>query len=242
MTPPPAVLDGSLTLDHVAQPSIGARGSVAARRSAAIFAGCLIGLVSAVVLVAVPVAWPLAFVAILIAHLLHTVRMGGQHRWWHTTHCLMALSMAYMYLPGNMDAIDIAAIWQLVFAAAAALVLAWIVVALVRDRAVNILWVFAFVDLAAMIYMWSMSSFVAPITWILVAYFLAQTIIWATNRHKEPEGGPRVVRLPAAIGRRGTEATAKVEPLVGEMDLRLTMSLMSLGMAYMFAIMQFGHM
>ena len=66
-----------------------------------------------------------------------------------------------------------------------------------------------------MVYMWSMSSFVAPVTWVLVAYFLAQTVVWATNRHKG-------------------------STLVGEIDLRLSMSLMSLGMAYMFAIMQLG--
>lgn len=185
----------------------------AARRAAAIFAACLLGLVGAIALVAVPVAWPLVFGAILIAHLRHTVLMGGQHRWWHTTHCLMALSMAYMYVPGNMDVIGIATIWQLVFAAAAALVLAWIVVAFARHGAVNVLWVFAFVDLVAMVYMWSMSSFVAPITWILVAYFVAQAVVWAANRHKD-------------------------QPLVGAMNLRWSMGLMSVGMAYMFAIMQ----
>ena len=77
----------------------------------------------------------------------------------------------------------------------------------------NILWVFAFIDLVAMIYMWSMSSFVAPITWILVAYFLAQTVAWATNRHKDSDLVSRVVRLPGAIGRRGPRAAANAEPL-----------------------------
>ena len=113
MAAPTAVPNSSFTLEDFAQPASDTPGSDTSRRRAGIFAAGLIGLVSAVALVAVPLAWPVVFVAILIAHVRHTVLMGGQHRWWHTTHCLMALSMAYMYLPGSMDAFGIWAIWQL---------------------------------------------------------------------------------------------------------------------------------
>jgi hypothetical protein len=200
-------------------PVTAAQGSgIAGRRRALAMLGRLFtGFLAAVVLIWVPVAWPLVFVGILASHVRHTVLMSGHHRWWHMTHCLMALSMAYMFLPSSMDALGIAVFWQLTFAAAAATVLIWMAAARLRGRVVNRLWVVAFVDLAAMVYMWSMSSFVAPVTWALVAYFAAQTLLWAGNRHDD---------------------SSHPEPLVGAMDLRLTMSLMSLGMAYMFAIMQ----
>jgi MFS family permease len=198
-------------------PVTAALGSRIGRRPLPMLGGLLAGLLGAVVLIWVPFAWPLVFVGILASHIRHTVLMSGHHRWWHLTHCLMAVSMAYMFLPSSMDALGIAAFWQLAFAAAAAAVLIWMAAARLHGQVVNRLWAIAFVDLAAMVYMWSMSSFIAPVTWALVAYFALQTVLWATDRHDD---------------------SRHAEPLVGEMDLRLTMSLMSLGMAYMFAIMQ----
>ena len=40
-------------------------------------------------------------------------------------------------------------------------------------------------DLGAMAYMFSPSGFVAPLTWVLVAYFTLQALLWGTNRMRD---------------------------------------------------------
>ena len=41
------------------------------------------------------------------------------------------------------------------------------------------------IDLGAMAYMWSPSGFQAPLTWLLVAYFVVQSLLWMTDRMRE---------------------------------------------------------
>jgi hypothetical protein len=112
-------------------------------------------------------------------------------------------------------------------------------------------------DLGAMAYMWSPSGFVAPVTWLLVAYFTLQALLWGSDRMREVDhralfagslvltpsapaaafagpGGPATVSLSHAPA----VAVEAAEPLVCFRDLRVSMSLMTLGMAYMFAAMQ----
>ena len=93
------------------------------------------------------------------------------------------------------------------------------------------------IDLGAMAYMWSPSGFQAPITWLLVAYFAAQSLLWVTDRmrdvdHKTLLGGSFSVTPGGAV------AISAAEPLVCFRDLRASMFAMTLGMAYMFAAMQ----
>jgi hypothetical protein len=185
------------------------------------------------------VIWTLAFIAIIVIHTRHVLDSDdGQRRIWHSGHVLMAFGMAFQFAPASIDHFNIpAGFWQLVFANAAIAVLLWMLTQAVNGRAVNVLWLVMAIDLGAMAYMWSPSGFQAPLTWLLVAYFAAQSLLWVTDRmrdvdHRALFGG----NFSVAPG--GTVTMAAAEPLVCFRDLRVSMSAMTLGMAYMFAAMQ----
>jgi len=185
------------------------------------------------------VIWTLVFVAIIVVHIRHVLDSDdGQRRIWHSGHVLMAFGMAFQFAPSSLDHFNIpAGFWQLVFANAAIAALLWILVQAVSGRAVNVLWLVMAIDMGAMAYMWSPSGFQAPLTWLLVAYFAAQSLLWVTNRmrdvdHRTLFGGSLSITPGGAV------AMSAAEPLVCFRDLRVSMSAMTLGMAYMFAAMQ----
>jgi preprotein translocase subunit SecG len=185
------------------------------------------------------VIWTLVFIAIIVVHVRHVLDSDdGQRRIWHSGHVLMAFGMAFQFAPSSLDHFDIpAGFWQLVFANAAIAALLWILMQAVSGRAVNVLWLVMAIDMGAMAYMWSPSGFQAPLTWLLVAYFAAQSLLWATDRmrdvdHRTLFGGGFSVTPGGAV------AMSAAEPLVCFRDLRVSMSAMTLGMAYMFAAMQ----
>lgn len=184
------------------------------------------------------VLWALAFVVVLVIHARHIFESEGQRRIWHSGHVFMALGMFFMYAPASMNAIAIpSGFWQIAFADGALAIVAWMLVQAVWGRPVNVLWLTMAVDLGAMAYMWSPSGFQAPITWLLVAYFVVQGGLWVTDRmrsvdHRTLWGGG------ASITPGGAVAISTAEPLVCFKDLRFSMLAMTLGMAYMFAAMQ----
>jgi hypothetical protein len=185
------------------------------------------------------VIWTLVFIAIIVVHVRHVLDSDdGQRRIWHSGHVLMAFGMAFQFAPSSLDHFAIpAGFWQLVFANAAIAALLWILMQAVSGRAVNVLWLVMAIDMGAMAYMWSPSGFQAPLTWLLVAYFAAQSLLWATDRmrdvdHRTLFGGGFSVTPGGAV------AMSAAEPLVCFRDLRVSMSAMTLGMAYMFAAMQ----
>ena len=184
------------------------------------------------------VIWTLAFIAIVIIHVLHLRDTHGQRRLWHSGHVLMALGMVFMYAPAAIDHFDIpSGFWQLVFANGALAILAWMLIQALDGRAINVLWLVMATDLGAMAYMWSPSGFQAPITWVLVAYFALQSLLWVSNRMRDVDHRTlRVGSVSVAPG--GAIAMATAEPLVCFRDLRASMFAMTLGMAYMFAAMQ----
>jgi hypothetical protein len=184
------------------------------------------------------VLWTLAFIAIVVIHARHVLDSEGQRRIWHSGHVLMALGMAFMFAPASIDHFNIpSGFWQLAFANGAIAVLAWMLAQALSGRAINVLWLVMATDLGAMAYMWSPSGFQAPITWLLVAYFAAQSLLWVTNRMREVDhrtlpGGGVTVTADGAV------TISSAEPLVCFRDLRASMFAMTLGMAYMFAAMQ----
>jgi multidrug transporter EmrE-like cation transporter len=184
------------------------------------------------------VIWTLVFVAIVVVHTLHLRDSHGQRRLWHSGHVLMAVGMAFMFAPSSIDHFDIpSGFWQLAFANGALAILAWMLAQAIDGRAINVLWLVMALDLGAMAYMWSPSGFQSPITWLLVAYFAAQSLLWVTDRmrdvdHKTLWGGSFSVTPGGAV------AISAAEPLVCFRDLRVSMFAMTLGMAYMFAAMQ----
>ncbi len=184
------------------------------------------------------VIWTLVFIVIIVVHALHLRDSEGQRRIWHSGHVLMAFGMAFMFAPSSIDHFNIpSGFWQLAFANGAIAIVLWMLAQALSGRAVNALWLIMAIDLGAMAYMWSPSGFQAPITWILVAYFALQTLLWLTNRmrdvdHRTLFGGSFSVAPDGAV------AMSAAEPLVCFRDLRVSMSAMTLGMAYMFAAMQ----
>ena len=183
------------------------------------------------------VLWTLVFIAIVVIHARHVLDSEGQRRIWHSGHVLMALGMAFMFAPASLDHFNIpSGFWQLGFANGALAIFAWMLAQALSRRAINVLWLVMAIDLAAMTYMWSPSGFQAPISWLLVAYFLAQSLLWVSDRmrevdHKTLLGGSFAVTSEGAV------AIDAAEPLVCFRDLRVSMFAMTLGMAYMFAAM-----
>lgn len=184
------------------------------------------------------VIWTLAFIVILVIHARHVLDSDGQRRIWHSGHVLMALGMAFMFAPGSIDHFNIpSGFWQLAFANGALAALAWMLVQALDGRAINVLWLVMATDLGAMSYMWSPSGFQAPITWLLVAYFAAQSLLWVSNRMRDVDH-LTLLRGNATVTVDGAVTIAAAEPLVCFRDLRASMFAMTLGMAYMLAAMQ----
>jgi hypothetical protein len=184
------------------------------------------------------VIWTLVFLAVVVIHARHVLETSGERQVWHCCHVLMALGMLFMFAPPSLDHFGIpATFWQLVFANAAGAVVFWTLVRLSSGGTVNRLWIVIAIDFAAMVYMWSPTGFVPSITWILVAYFTAQAFLWVTNRYRKLDGRP-LMRAGFVVNADGTVAATAVAPLLCERDLRVSMSAMTLGMAYMLAAMQ----
>ena len=189
------------------------------------------------------IVWTFVFLAIFVIHLRHVAQTHGQRRLWHSGHVLMAAGMVFMFAPASLDHFNISAtFWQLAFANAAGVMVAWVLFQVLSGRAANLLWLVIAVDLGAMVYMWSPNGFVAPVTWLLVAYFAIQSLAWATNTFRRLDREhqiPGISRISINPGGTATiSVAAHAEPLVCELDLRPSMALMGLGMAYMFAAMQ----
>jgi hypothetical protein len=184
------------------------------------------------------VLWMLAFFAIIAVHGRHVLESHGQRRFWHSGHVVMAIGMAVMFAPASIDYFDIpSGFWSLAFANGAIAVLLWMLVQAFDGRGTNLLWLVMALDLGAMAYMWSPSGFQAPITWLLVAYFAAQSLLWVSDRMRDVDHRT-LLRGSASVTPGGAVAISAAEPLVCFRDLRLSMFVMTLGMAYMFAAMQ----
>jgi hypothetical protein len=183
------------------------------------------------------VIWTLIFLVIVVVHVRHVLETHGERRFWHSGHVLMALGMLFMFAPGSLDHFNIpSSFWQIAFANAAGAIVIWMLAQALSGHTLNTLWVVVAIDLASMVYMWTPSGLVAPITWLLVAYFGAQALLWVTNRYRRLDERPLLAGISLAGG--GTLTASAATPLICERDLRWSMSLMTLGMAYMFAAMQ----
>jgi len=184
------------------------------------------------------VLWMLVFFAIVAIHARHVLESEGQRRFWHSGHVLMAVGMAVMYAPGSVDHFNIpTGFWSLAFANAAIAIVLWTMVQAFAGRGTNLLWLVMAFDLGAMAYMWSPSGFQAPITWLLVAYFAGQAVLWGTDRMRNLDERT-ILGGAVSVTPEGALAASVAEPLICYKDLRVSMAAMTLGMAYMFAAMQ----
>src|ERR1700689_2617131 len=132
------------------------------------------------------VIWTLVFFVIIASHARHVLQSEGQRRWWHTGHVAMAIGMAFMFAPPSIDHFNIpTGFWSIAFANGAIAIVLWMLVQAFAGRGTNPLCLLIAFDLGAMAYMWSPAGFQAPITWLLVAYFTVQAVLWGTNRIRD---------------------------------------------------------
>jgi len=181
------------------------------------------------------------FIAIALSHLRHMRMSRGERTLWHSCHVLMAVGMAFMYAPAAIHPPHVATMfWQVVFAVAAVLAALWAFGG--GRRAPNVIWLLTAVDLGVMAYMWSSGSFVAPLSWVLVAYLVCEAGLWVTDAYHRLDGGAPVTgwTVSGAGGEGGAIALRATAPavLLGDLNLSVSMVAMTIGMAYMLAAMQ----
>ena len=186
------------------------------------------------------IAGAAVFVVIAASHLRHFATAVGQQRPWHTCHVLIAIGMAFMYAPSAIDPLGIPArFWQIVFAAACVLAALWAISG--AQRTPTLMWLLTAIDLGAMLCMWTANVSTA-LRWALVIYLSIQASLWALDAYRRVDGDSPVINLSALsaapAGASLSLAGTRAESLLGDLDISVSMVLMSVGMAWMFAAMQ----
>jgi hypothetical protein len=186
------------------------------------------------------IAGAVIFIVIAGSHLRHLATAVGQRRPWHACHVLIAVGMASMYAPAAIDPLGIPArFWQIVFAAACVLAALWSMSG--AQRTLTLMWLLTAVDLGAMVCMWT-TNVSASLRWALVVYLGVQVSLWALDAFRRVDGAAPVINFSALSAAPGgmslPVAATRVEPLLGDLDISVSMVLMSVGMAWMFASMQ----
>ena len=186
------------------------------------------------------IAGAAVFVVIAALHLRHFATAVGQQRPWHACHVLIAIGMAFMYAPSAIDPLSIPArFWQIVFATACVLAALWAISG--AQRTPTLMWLLTAVDLGAMLCMWT-ANVSTSLRWALVIYLTIQASLWALDAYRRVDGGHPVISLSAlSAAPAGTSLSLTgtgAESLLGDLDISVSMVLMSVGMAWMFAAMQ----
>ena len=186
------------------------------------------------------IAGAAVFVLIAASHLCHLTTATGQRRPWHACHVLIAVGMAFMYAPAAIDPFVIpAGLWRVVFALACVLAALWSMGGV--QRAPTLMWLLTAVDLGAMVCMWT-TNLSASLCWALVVYLGVQASLWAVDAYRRVDGGAPVINVAGLSVAPGGVALpvagARAESLLGDLDISVSMVLMSVGMAWMFAAMQ----
>ena len=126
----------------------------------------------------------------------------------------MAIGMAFMFAPASIDHFNIpTGFWSLAFANGAIAIVLWMLVQAFAGRGTNLLWLLMAFDLGAMAYMWSPTGFQAPITWLLVAYFAVQAVLWGTNRMRDFDERT-ILGGAVSVTPEGALAASVAEPLI----------------------------
>jgi hypothetical protein len=187
------------------------------------------------------VVWIFAFVWITASHTTHVAFMRGQPRAWHLTHLAMAVGMVYMFAPWTRPPIPYRT-WEMAYLAIAIAITAFVAQQWVRNRAVNVLWFAQLLAMVAMAFMSALMAGAAPsgyhvITWALVAYYCVEAGEWS-RRHFAEADTERRSWIPFGLHPRPGRAVCAAR-LCGRVpvDLAVSGTVMSLGMAYMFLAM-----
>jgi hypothetical protein len=182
------------------------------------------------------------FVVIIASHVRHLAMATGQRRPWHACHVLIAVGMAFMYAPAAVDPFAIPAeFWRVVFAVAAIVAGLWAIAGV--QRTTTLIWLLTAIDLGVMVYMWE-PHVAGPLGWTLAAYLFVQSTLWAADAYRRLDGGSPIVSWAvmsqAPAGAAIAVPVTAAEPLIGDLDISVSMLAMSLGMAYMLVAMLLG--
>lgn len=183
------------------------------------------------------------FILVAGSHLRHLVMASGERRWWHVCHVLMAIGMAFMYVPATIYSQGIPTqFWQLLFATVAFAAGLRVLAGVAGKASDNPLWLLTAIELGAMVYMWSSGSFLPALTWVLVAYLVVEAALWGANTYRAVDGDTPLIGWTALAPTTDTGAIfvpgTATESLIGGLDISVSMTAMALGMAYMLAAMQ----
>ncbi|MGI8417249.1 MAG: DUF5134 domain-containing protein [Nakamurella sp.] len=170
---------------------------------------------------------------VVIVHLWHLIAVPAMVRVWHGAHVLMALGMIEMFLP-TAKLIVPARIGQIAFGVAVLTVLGFVVTELLRGRRVWWLWPVVGVDMAAMLYMFALSATDSGwLSVLLVGWFVLQAVGWAS-------GVLPSLADESEVGEPSSTAGPVVHAHAHAPSIRITLTVMSLLMAYMFLAMRVG--
>jgi hypothetical protein len=172
--------------------------------------------------------WIIASCAVAAVHLRHVWVMNGQRRYWHVGHVLMAVGMAYMYLPHSAHFVPTESGTALYAAAAIGGIIASALFRL-RDGVINPLWIIVAVEMAVMVYMFLPMHTRSPmLSYVLAVYLAGVGTAWALgkwDRHYLSDRN-RAVGQTASLTVRATAPTLRVSlvTMSGAMTyMRLTM-------------------
>lgn len=181
----------------------------------------------------------IVFALVAVSHLRHLAMTSGERVPWHACHVLMAVGMIFMYAPAALGLPNVPmTFWRVVFASAAVVAALWALGG--GRRAPNLIWLLTAADLGVMAYMWSPGALAAGLTWVLVAYLAVEAGLWAVEAYRRVDGGASIVGWQVTSGESAAVAmsAATRTPLLGEMNISVSMIAMTIGMAYMLAAMQ----
>ena len=191
--------------------------------------------------------WTLVLLAVVVSHGRHLLASSGERRFWHASHVLVAVGMAFMFAPPSIGHISIPPLaWQLIFANAGGIVLAVLLGRVLEGSSTNVLWLASAIELPAMTYMW-LGQTVVVLSWLFACYFVVLAAFWVLGVDRWVDGhwwlgqsrrtvvalaGGRSARRPDG-GRSGGPARS----LVCSLDVRASLAMMAFAMAQMLTAM-----
>jgi hypothetical protein len=203
--------------------------------------------------------WTVICLLTVVVYLGHLFDRRGRARLWHGAHILMGMGMMAMFWPvGGLTARG-QHIAMTVFVTALSGVLIGMLCDLARRRRVRLAWWITAIELAAMSYMFAPVSYRAPVpTAALVGWFVVEAFGWAGGWLHVVSSSERSLRVAddLADGVDPAESDATPSVSVGSrpsggrlgprrtsamgLPVRISMTLMSVGAAYMLVAMQYA--
>ncbi|MGQ0847194.1 MAG: DUF5134 domain-containing protein [Sporichthyaceae bacterium] len=184
--------------------------------------------------------WVPLLASVCALHVIHLCWMRGQARAFHAVHLLIGVGMVYMFAP--WATMPLPAGWPVTFYCALTVVaVAWIGLELQSGRRVNLLWLLAAGECAAMAYMFAVHHGTAEIpalSRLLVGVYLLLLAAWTHGWFVETRAGARRSAVPYDLGPAGPPARTLY--CSRRWDVAAAEAAMCLAMGYMFLGMDSG--